>query len=225
MQKDLKKKVSSMLSSSNMGLMANSELKADVEHTETDFNATQVKSKIKKEPINEGGSRCSVIILLVLMFFTSVCYLSEIICPFYFDAQINKEGLKLAGLLGAEFELQKESPYYNPERQRRFQGPDSAKIKDLPHAVKKKSPDTEDKSKDKDKKGGLFGGNRKTEVPRKGGAPYDNETIQELDDLGLAAPGTRNISISHLFRYFNYSEINLLNTKPEYYYEKLNNNS
>lgn len=48
---------------------------------------------------------------------------------------------------------------------------------------------------------------------------------EKLDDLGLSAPGTRNISISHTFRYYNYTEINLLNSKPDYYYEKLINQS
>lgn len=48
-------------------------------------------------------------------------------------------------------------------------------------------------------------------------------TEEKLDDLGLSTPGHRNISISHTFRYFNYTEINLLNSKPDYYYEKLIN--
>ena len=41
-----------------------------------------------------------------------------------------------------------------------------------------------------------------------------------LDDLGLSAPGTRNITIFHKFNYFNYSEIQILNSNSEYRFEK-----
>jgi hypothetical protein len=41
-----------------------------------------------------------------------------------------------------------------------------------------------------------------------------------FDDLGLSVPGTRNISINHQFKYFNYTEINMLNMQPEYRFEK-----
>ena len=40
------------------------------------------------------------------------------------------------------------------------------------------------------------------------------------DDLGLSAPGTRNISIDHQFKYYNYTEINKLNSEPEYRFQK-----
>lgn len=45
-----------------------------------------------------------------------------------------------------------------------------------------------------------------------------NKTVD--DDLGLSAPGTRNITIDHQFKYYNYTEINKLNSEPEYRFQK-----
>jgi hypothetical protein len=50
--------------------------------------------------------------------------------------------------------------------------------------------------------------------------PKKIESNITMDDLGLSAPGTRNISIEHQFKYYNYTEINKLNSEPEYRFEK-----
>jgi len=81
--------------------------------------------------------RCGL--LLVLVSFFTVCLLVEVLCPLYFDAQTTREAGKLAGLLGAEFELQKESPYYNEEKHNRLANNDgTTAFQDPPHTVQKR---------------------------------------------------------------------------------------
>lgn len=58
----------------------------------------------------------------------------------------------------------------------------------------------------------FFGSSKKEKEPEIKETPFQ-------DDLGLVSPGTRNISINHQFKYYNYTEINLLNRNPEYRFE------
>ena len=52
-------------------------------------------------------------------------------------------------------------------------------------------------------------------------APVNSTVTEEpFDDLGLNAPGTRNISINHQFLYYNYTEISLLHSNQSYRFEK-----
>lgn len=47
---------------------------------------------------------CRNIIALILVILSLICIAAESICPIYFDNIIKYEGIKLAGMLGAEFE-------------------------------------------------------------------------------------------------------------------------
>jgi hypothetical protein len=57
--------------------------------------------------------KCRNILALIMIILSLICIAVEMICPLYFDNLVKYEGSKLAGMLGAEFEQQEGSPYYN----------------------------------------------------------------------------------------------------------------
>ena len=63
---------------------------------------------------------------MVIVFLLCAAYAVDFISAAYFDGELKAEGLKLAGLTGAEFETSPKSPYYNED----------PNIKTLPHEVK-----------------------------------------------------------------------------------------
>ena len=89
----------------------------------------------------------------------------------------------MAGKLGNKFELEKDSPYYKE---------DATKEKlQIPHVVTKFEPKKENKTKDDSSYFPFFGSKKDKKSDSK------VEEVQFQDDLGLSAPGTRNISINH----------------------------
>lgn len=83
----------------------------------------------------------------------------------------------------------------------------------IPHVViKNELKKNTNKSSDDSSYFPFFGG-KKEQKPQIEETPFQ-------DDLGLVSPGTRNISINHQFKYYNYTEINLLNRNPEYRFEQ-----
>lgn len=130
--------------------------------------------------------------LALLFLFLGVCFMAiEGLSPFYYDHFVRKDGLKLAGKLGAEFEDIEGSPYYHNK---------SSKFDSKgPHLVTKYEPEVIPEKK------GWFS----SILPSKNTTA---EILEKPDDLGLSVPGTRNISINHSFKYYNYTEINLLNS-------------
>ena len=130
-------------------------------------------------------------------------------CPFYYDHLLRRDGLKLAGKLGNKFEQEKDSPYYKEDA--------TKEQLQIPHVVLKNEPKKEANKTSDDSSYFPFFGGKKDAKPE-----IKDEKPSASDDLGLAAPGTRNITINHQFKYYNYTEINLLNHNPEYRFEKTN---
>ena len=104
-------------------------------------------------------------------------------CPFYYDHLLRRDGLKLAGKLGNKFEQEKDSPYYKEDA--------TKEQLQIPHVVLKNEPKKEaNKTSDDSYYFPFFGGKKDTK-------PEIKDEPSASDDLGLAAPGTRNITINH----------------------------
>lgn len=63
-----------------------SALKSDVPTTESKHINKQMMHALNQRSSDQTGGRCGVIFLFVLMFLGSLFYLTEVCCPFYFDA-------------------------------------------------------------------------------------------------------------------------------------------
>ena len=55
---------------------------------------------------------------------------------------------------------------------------------------------------------------------KQAGAKAPESVEVDKDDMGLITPGYRNISVVHELKYYNYTEISLLNQYPDYRFEK-----